>query len=78
MRIEIGDGAGSETQTDHQAASLDRVERGIEGTLANAVDDDVHADTIGQFPHAPGHIFMAVIDGVIAAVGTCDGGLFFS
>ncbi|MCY1306105.1 hypothetical protein D9M70_559410 [compost metagenome] len=77
LRVEILDGAGGEAQADHQSAPLDRIERGIEGALAHAVDDHIHADPIGQFAHALGHILMAVIDGVIAAMGAGDGGLFF-
>ena len=69
LRVERRDRARSRAQANHQATCLQAVERAFEGVLAHAVEDGIHAHAIRQLTHALGHVFMAVVDGVIAAMG---------
>ncbi|CAD5377767.1 hypothetical protein OF001_U230019 [Pseudomonas sp. OF001] len=73
--IERRDRPGGGADADQQAAALERVQRGHEGVLADAVEHHVDADAIGQLAHALGDVLVAVVDGVVAAMGAGDFGL---
>src|SRR5215472_9820996 len=75
--IDRWDRARCGTDAYEQATALERVERALEGILANAVVHDRYAGPVGQFADALGNVLATVEDHVIAAVRSRDLGLLF-
>src|SRR4029453_8506390 len=57
------------TDADEEAAPLERIDRALEGVLADAVVDDVDASAAGDFAHPLGDILAPIQDHVVTAVG---------
>ena len=68
----IGDrhGARGIAQTHHQAARLEAIQAAHEGILADAVIDDIHALPVRQLANAIDEVFGAVVDDLVAAIGS--------
>ena len=69
-RVERRDRAGCSANTDHQATALEGVQRAREGVFADTVKHHVYANAAGQLTDPFGDVFVAVIDHMVATMGT--------